>query len=98
MSTVRRRVRVKNLLGLHARPATALVNLIDGFASTLTILDVNTGQVADARSMISILALGAAQGTELEIISCGKDSEALIHKVEELFLRGFGESDDKHEP
>ena len=86
---VSRLVRVVNSQGLHARPCHSIVSAALEFQSDLRIrngtLEVN------GRSILELMTLNAALGTELELRSRGGDAEELVSKVEELFRTGFGE-------
>lgn len=86
-----RRVKVINPLGLHARAAAALVRLAGTFQSDIKIIRTDNRVVADAKSILSVLTLAAAKGTELEIEASGADKKEAIHKIEEIFTKGFGE-------
>ncbi len=89
---LRRRVKVINPLGLHARAAAALVRLAGTFQSDIKISRAdNAVVVADAKSILSVLTLAAAKGTELEIEVVGADKKEAIQKIEEIFIKGFGE-------
>lgn len=61
---------------LHARPAGALVKAAFGFHSKIRV--VFQGREADARSLISILGLGATSGKTIRLRAEGDDaSDAL---------------------
>lgn len=61
---------------LHARPAGALVKVALGFQSKIRV--AFQGREADARSLISILGLGATSGTTIRLRAEGEDaSDAL---------------------
>ena len=49
------------------------------------------GEWADAKSILSLLTLGAAQGTELELQATGSDAADAIKAIGELFSQGFNE-------
>ncbi len=86
-----RRVKVINLLGLHARAAASLVRLAGTFQSDIKIIRTDNAVVADAKSILSVLTLAAAKGTELKIEVRGEDKKEAIQKIEEIFKEGFGE-------
>jgi phosphocarrier protein len=48
--------------------------------------------IADAKSILSVLTLAAAVGSELEVKVEGEDEEAAADAIERLFLDGFGEN------
>ncbi|MBO5313082.1 MAG: HPr family phosphocarrier protein [Clostridia bacterium] len=64
-------IRDKN--GLHARPAGMLTTVAKGFESSVT---VKAGEKeADGKRLLSLMSLGAKQGTELHFIIEGEDEE-----------------------
>ena len=87
-----RTVTVRNPEGLHARPADLLVRMASVYESDILI--GRDGELVDCKSILSLLTLGAAQGTVLTISAEGGDAEEALHAIEELFEAGF---DDKNE-
>lgn len=84
-----RTVVVANQLGLHARPAARLAQEAQNFEAEITI--VCDGQEIDAKSILDILTLAAAQGRTLELKADGADGAAALDCLEELFKIRFGE-------
>lgn len=84
-----RLVVVINPQGLHARPADLVVRCADGFESTLTIQ--KGSEKVDCRSILSLLTLGATEGTELKLTAQGRDAEDALTAISELFELGFHE-------
>jgi phosphotransferase system HPr (HPr) family protein len=76
---LRRNVRITNPSGLHARPAAQVVARLQPLSAEITIA-VN-GRRADARSITSVLGLGAAVGDELSITARGDDAQAAMDAV-----------------
>lgn len=89
-SPLTRTVIVKNPQGLHARPADALVRLASQFESNILI--GKGGELVDCKSILSLLTLGAAEGTELLISAEGDDADGALRSIEELFESGFDET------
>ncbi|HEY0832065.1 MAG TPA: HPr family phosphocarrier protein [Candidatus Dormibacteraeota bacterium] len=59
-------------VALHARPAATFVKTALRFRSRMTVaLD---GKVADAKSILAVLALGAVGGTVLRLSAEGEDA------------------------
>ncbi len=85
-----RTVTVRNAQGLHARPADLLVRLANQFESEIQI--GKDGQLVDCKSILSILTLGAAQGTELLISAEGVDASLALQSISDLFETGFEET------
>ena len=87
--SLQRTVVVRNPQGLHLRPADMLVKQASRYTSDVRI--GRDGQMADCKSILSILTLGAAQGTELHLTAEGADAAQAIHAIAELFDHGFFE-------
>ena len=78
--------------GLHARPAGALVGSIDGMDADVWLSDLTGGgPAASARSLLSIVALGAHAGHELQVRASGPDARAAVDAVLALAAADFGE-------
>jgi phosphocarrier protein HPr len=80
---------VRNPQGLHARPADLLVQQAGRFDAT--ILLCKEGEQVDCKSILSLLTLGAVQGTELGLSAEGPDAAEAIRAITELFDNGFYE-------
>jgi len=82
-----RTVTVSNPEGLHARPADLLVRMASKFKSKILI--GKDGELVDCKSILSLLTLGAAQGTELSISADGADAAEALESIAQLFDTGF---------
>jgi len=81
-------LRAKN--GLHARPASKLVRIASGFKSNIEIENYTQKVRVNAKSILSMLTLGATYGTELLIQTSGPDEEEALNAVVS-FLNDFNE-------
>ena len=81
--------RIKNRLGLHARAAATFVRLSNKFSSDIKL--IKDGYEVNGKSILGILSLAAAQGSELQIMAKGLDAEEAISEIEKLIESGFGE-------
>jgi phosphotransferase system HPr (HPr) family protein len=81
-------------LGLHARAAAKLVRAAAGFRSTLRLVRADRGAVADAKSILSVLMLAAACGTELQVTAEGPDEGQALDALCQLIGGGFGETEE----
>ena len=88
---VKKRVKVINPLGLHARAAAVLVRLAGTFESEIIIKRIDNSVTADAKSILSVLTLAASRNVELDIEFDGADADDAAQKIEEIFIKGFGE-------
>jgi len=85
-------VKIVNPLGLHARAAAKLVRLAGEYQSSISIERPGAEKTADARSIVSILELGARHGSSLIVRADGTDSQNAIEALTHLFESGFGET------
>jgi len=81
--------KIKNRLGLHARAAATFVRLSNKFSSDIKL--IKDGYEVNGKSILGILSLAAAQGSELQIMAKGLDAEEAIGEIEKLIESGFGE-------
>ncbi len=84
-----RQLKVLNKAGLHARPAAAFVQEARRFESAVTLR--KDGRAADAKSILSVLALGVNQGSAIEMEASGVDESAALEALAELIESKFGE-------
>ncbi len=80
---------IQNQTGLHARPAKVLVNLAKQFKSTISIQ--HAGKKVNAKSMVSVLTLGAIRGSDITIQADGVDEEKAISEIEAAIRAGLGD-------
>ncbi|WP_413737933.1 fused PTS fructose transporter subunit IIA/HPr protein [Sodalis sp. RH21] len=83
---------VRNEHGLHARPGTALVNVIKQFNSTITVTNLDgSGKPANGRSLMKVVALGVKCGHRLRFTADGDDAEQALKAIGEAIASGLGE-------
>lgn len=86
---VQREFTVINALGIHARPASQVVQTASKFNATLTL--EKDGIEADAKSIMSVMMLAAAFNSKVLVRASGKDEKAALEAIESLFTGKFGE-------
>jgi len=69
--------------GLHMRPAVRLVKRAMDFHAGLVLRCGN--ELADLRSIIAVVLLGAACGAMLEIQATGQDEDEAIEAIAAIF-------------
>nr|WP_247647271.1 dihydroxyacetone kinase phosphoryl donor subunit DhaM [Arthrobacter sp. E3] len=74
-----------NPMGLHARPAAALAGQLGAMDVDIEINGV------DGQSVMMLMTLGAAQGTELVVSATGPDAQQAVDLVRAEVEAGFGE-------
>ena len=80
---------ISNKLGLHARASAKLVQLVQGFKSTVWL--VSKGREVNAQSIMGVMMLAAGLGSPLTIRVDGPDEEPALAAVVDLFERKFDE-------
>lgn len=88
---IERRLAIINKLGLHARAAAKLVALASQFGCEIE-LDKN-GNKVNAKSIMGVMTLAAAKGSELTLTTDGEDAERAAAAIEELVADRFGEGE-----
>ena len=74
-----KKLTVKNLAGLHLRPAGELCNLALKFESKITIKFCN--KEFNAKSVLSVLSACVQQDDEIEVICIGSDEEKALEEI-----------------
>lgn len=83
------KVKIKNDLGLHARPATVIVKLLQGTLSSVNF--TYKKETINARSIMSILMLAVPKNSHVLVTIEGEDAEETMKKLLEAFEGHFGE-------
>jgi phosphocarrier protein HPr len=82
-------VTLVNKVGLHARPAGTLVRVAKPFPCDIKMSC--KGKQANAKSILSILSLGAEGGAEVTIEAVGPEAERALQVLRTLIEDRFGE-------
>ena len=80
-----------NKLGLHARAAAKLATTAGHYACETTLM--TKGKRVDCKSVMALMLLAAAKGTEIEIQCDGKDEEAAMAAIVALINNRFDEDE-----
>jgi phosphocarrier protein HPr len=76
--------------GIHARPATMLVQAASKFDSDIN-LEYN-GKTVNLKSIMGVMSLGIPQGAEIKIVAEGSDAaEAIAFLTETLTKEGLAQ-------
>ncbi len=82
-------VTIKNKLGLHARPAALLVQKASKYSAKI---ELETTEIkVNGKSIMGVMMLAAAYGSELKIIANGEDAEAAVTGIKTLIDSKFDE-------
>lgn len=80
---------IENEAGLHARPAARLIKEASSFRSDISVIRGN--KTGNAKSLLSILALGVFKGTKVTVRIDGSDEIAAMYKISKLIESNFFE-------
>lgn len=78
--------------GLHARPSTVLVEVAKRFRSDIFVR--YDGRTANAKSLVTLLSLGARGGATLTVGAVGDDAPTALAAIREAFEEGLGEREE----
>ncbi|HWA57058.1 MAG TPA: HPr family phosphocarrier protein [Gemmatimonadales bacterium] len=87
---IEREAKIVNQLGMHARPAAALVKLASGFKSDIEV--VKDGMAVNGKSIMGVMMLAAECGSSVLVRASGPDEDAAMTALLALVAGGFGES------
>ncbi|MDR0716580.1 MAG: HPr family phosphocarrier protein [Azoarcus sp.] len=87
----RAEVAIVNKLGLHARASARLAQLAGGFAAEVWL--ERNGRRVNARSIMGLMMLAAAQGASVVIETAGEDADVALTRIAELVANRFGEDE-----
>ena len=80
------KIKVNNIEGLHARPASRLVGLCHRFVSSIMVSMQKAS--ADGKNITEVLGLGVETGNILTIEINGKDEAVAEEAIKDFFRTG----------
>jgi len=90
--TLKKELVVQNRSGIHARVSTMIAQRCKEFVSEVFLRKGNT--VADCRSVLDLLSLGASNGTTVVLEAIGEDAEEVLKMMTAMFENRFNEDED----
>ena len=88
--TFRAKVTIVNRRGLHARAAAKFVKVAEQFVAEIEVR--KDDMVVCGTSIMGLMVLAAALGSELEIRARGREAQAALAALVAVVERGFDES------
>ncbi|MBM7540108.1 phosphocarrier protein HPr [Amphibacillus cookii] len=83
-------VTITDSTGVHARPATVLVNKAGSFASDVTV-EYN-GKSVNLKSIMGVMSLGIPKDAEIKLVAEGSDEQEAIDGIYDVIKQeGLGE-------
>lgn len=89
VDTVDAQFNIINALGLHARAAAQLVKIANRYACDVEL--ECDGQTVNAKSIMGVLMLAAAQGMTVKVRCSGEGGRACLDEIGALINNKFGE-------
>jgi phosphocarrier protein HPr len=77
---IEKELTILNGTGIHARPASQFVTLLNGFKSSVQI--IKGTRTANAKSIINVLSLGLTGGSEIVVKADGEDEQEAMNSIE----------------
>ena len=84
-------ITIINKLGLHARAATKFANTAKQYGCKIVV--EFAGKTIDGKSIMSLMLLAAAQGSELTLLTDGSDEQQAMHGLCDLINNRFDEDE-----
>ncbi len=86
-------ITIEHEVGLHARPAAEFVKCASSYPCSIQLrkLKSESDRQVNAKSILSVLALGVGKGDMIEIEADGEQSEESLAALEDLINSNFGE-------
>lgn len=79
---IKRKVRIKNKQGLHARPAAIFVQIANKFDSDIVVC--KDEEKVNGKSIMGIMMLAAEHGSTVYITASGDDAHDAVEALEKL--------------
>lgn len=89
--TLSRSLTIVNRKGLHARASARFVETVEAHDAAATVS--RDGQTVGGNSIMGLLMLAAARGSEILVTCSGPDAEALMAAIDALVAGKFGEDE-----
>jgi phosphocarrier protein len=84
-------IRIVNEKGLHARASAKFVQTVEKFEADVRVM--RCGESVGGTSIMGLMSLAAARGTEITVDAVGKDAEAVMAAIDSLVSSRFGEDE-----
>ena len=91
MTRLSRTITIVNQKGLHARASAKFVTFVSRLPEGIKVEVEKDGQFVTGTSIMGLMMLGAAQGSEVIIHVEGEQADLAIEKLVGLVVDGFGE-------
>lgn len=80
------KAKIIDSIGIHARPAAAIVKVAGKFESNISIKLLENDKIANAKSVINLMSLGAKKDNKLEVVITGSDEDNAFDEVKQVMI------------
>ena len=87
---VKKRIKIMNPQGLHARPASVFVKIANRFESEVSVK--KGGEKVNGKSIMGLMTLAANKGSILEIETSGPDADKAMQELERFLMNDSEEN------
>jgi phosphocarrier protein len=84
-------IRIVNEKGLHARASAKFVQTVEKFEADVRVM--RCGESVGGTSIMGLMSLAAARGTDITVDAIGQDAEAVVAAIDSLISSRFGEEE-----
>jgi phosphocarrier protein HPr len=84
-------IRIVNEKGLHARASAKFVQTVEKFEADVRVM--RCGESVGGTSIMGLMSLAAARGTEITVDAIGQDADAVVAAIDSLVSGKFGEDE-----
>lgn len=91
MTRLSRQVTIVNQKGLHARASAKFVTFVSRLPEGLKVEVEKDGHAVTGTSIMGLMMLGAAKGSEITVHVEGEQADMALEKLVGLVVDGFGE-------
>ncbi|MBI4432759.1 MAG: HPr family phosphocarrier protein [Candidatus Omnitrophica bacterium] len=81
---IKKKVKIANSQGLHARPASLFVKIANKYQSDITVR--KGSETVNGKSIMGLMTLAAQKGSTIEIQASGADAEPMLEELEKFLL------------
>lgn len=86
-------LQVKNVHGLHARPAAVFVQTASQFKASIILRNLSrASKEVNAKSIMEVLTAGVDQGSRIELVAEGDDAQDAVNTLIDLIQSGLDDS------
>jgi phosphocarrier protein len=91
VTRISRPVTIVNQKGLHARASAKFVTFVSRLPDGVKVEVEKDGQCVTGTSIMGLMMLGAAKGSEITVHVEGEQADMALEKLVGLVVDGFGE-------